>query len=512
MMLILTAISKYPEDYEVAAYNSDKDVVTNHRRVKRIEQASQGKAKTIFKIPEYEADQIMTAELKERYGRFRVVDRPEYRKAAFYGALFALVITGLLGLVTGGSGGGADSASGLLPHSFLDAVGDAFWMVLGILTAFVLFRRTGKTLNEFKAAEREVAEEFAMDSVHYKLREEKLTRYFETQQEMNQLTRAHLTDIIGQTDTAANHIIGQAQEIDRSMCEMQEVIGTLNSESESLSEQANETIAANGLTISDLRAYIEMRKAEVEKDYGIVMALADKARSMTRFVDLLKEISDQTNLLALNAAIEAARAGEHGRGFAIVAAEVRKLSSQSEQAASKIGQAMGQMATDIETQFSSKLNQQGQKGESNLLGSLEAQLAKLGEGYEKLDRMNKQILKQVGVSTEDVARQVLELLSNVQFQDIVRQQVEIVIRTYSDSDAFMERLRDCLSATHRCAEPCKLDDFGLEDVQRYYVMEKQRETHRNVLSNVRPGPGAKGRSHLKPVPSAKVAQSDITFF
>lgn len=39
MVLILIAISKYPKDYEAAAFNSDKEVVTNHRRVKRIEQA-----------------------------------------------------------------------------------------------------------------------------------------------------------------------------------------------------------------------------------------------------------------------------------------------------------------------------------------------------------------------------------------------------------------------------------------------------------------------------------------
>jgi methyl-accepting chemotaxis protein len=293
---------------------------------------------------------------------------------------------------------------------------------------------------------------------------------------------------------------------------MQEIIGTLNSQSESLSAQANETIAANGQTISDLRAYIDLRKVDVEKDYRIVMTLAEKARSMMSFVEVLKEISDQTNLLALNAAIEAARAGEHGRGFAIVAAEVRKLSTQSEQAASKIGLAMARMATDIETQFSSKLNQQGQKGESVLLGSLETQLGKLGGGYEELDTMNKQILNQVGVSTGEVARQVLELLSNVQFQDIVRQQIEIVMRTYSSSDAFIERLRDCMSATHRCAEPCKVDDFSIDEIQKHYVMEKQRETHLKVLSVSKPATGTKGRSHMKQAPGAKVAQSDITYF
>lgn len=451
----------------------------------------------------------MRAELKERYANFRVVYRPEYKRAVIYGALFAFIITGLLGLIMGG---GADPASEILPVSLSDAVGDALWMVLGILTAFVLFRRTGRSLDEFKTAEEEVAEEFAADSTHHRLRAEKVAGYFGVQQDINQLTRAHLTDIIGQTDTAASEIIGKAQDIDRSMSEMQEIIGSLSSESESLSERANETIAANGVTLSDLRAYIDMRKDDVEKDYRIVMTLAEKARSMTRFVEVLKEISDQTNLLALNAAIEAARAGEHGRGFAIVASEVRKLSTQSEQAASKIGQAMGQMATDIETQFSGKLNQNGLKGESDLLASLEAQLGRLGEGYEGLDRMNKQILGQVGVSTGDVARQVLELLSNVQFQDIVRQQIEIVMRTYSDSDAFLKRLGECMGSTHRCVQPCNLDDFSVEDVQRYYVMEKQRETHLKVVSTARKEPGSKGASYMKPAATAKVAQSDITFF
>lgn len=108
--------------------------------------------------------------------------------------------------------------------------------------------------------------------------------------------------------------------------------------------KANEGDAAVGKVAAQMNQIEEAVMTSAQ----VVTKLGERSLEIGQIVDTISGIAGQTNLLALNAAIEAARAGEQGRGFAVVAEEVRKLAEQSQEAAKKIADLIGEIQTDTD--------------------------------------------------------------------------------------------------------------------------------------------------------------------
>lgn len=85
----------------------------------------------------------------------------------------------------------------------------------------------------------------------------------------------------------------------------------------------------------------------VEKSLESVSHLMDNFQEIEELTNVIKNVAKQTNILSINASIEAARAKEAGRGFAVVAEEIKKLSSETNSASSKISERIVNLSNQV---------------------------------------------------------------------------------------------------------------------------------------------------------------------
>lgn len=99
-------------------------------------------------------------------------------------------------------------------------------------------------------------------------------------------------------------------------------------------------LASNTENVSDSTQEINAQTQELaalgQELSKIVTDFHEEVEKVDDVITFIMDIAKQTNLLGLNAAIEAARVGEAGRGFHVVADEIRKLSNQSNDSATRI--------------------------------------------------------------------------------------------------------------------------------------------------------------------------------
>jgi methyl-accepting chemotaxis protein len=308
--------------------------------------------------------------------------------------------------------------------------------------------------------------------------------------------RKQLGSVVEQTEEAANSIGARLQTIDTVVERLNTFVADRSNESAELVHDSEVRIQNNQKLIARMQEYIEFRIREAREDQASVAQVVKEARSLESLTRLIKDIADQTNLLALNAAIEAARAGEAGRGFAVVADEVRKLSSETEKAVLSINQGIQGVANTIETQLEEKLNSSDLGEERKALNQFADQLAELGRSYEDILRTQSSAMDTVRQSSEELASMFMDALASVQFQDVTRQQIE------HTSDAII-KLDQHLAALAERLEQSDNPSFSytplaehLDEIYSHYVMDQQRNTPDEAIGRSSSGRGANSKIEL----------------
>ncbi|MDD2744884.1 MAG: hypothetical protein PHV02_21705 [Rhodocyclaceae bacterium] len=138
------------------------------------------------------------------------------------------------------------------------------------------------------------------------------------------------------------------------------------------------------------------------------------------------------------------------------------------------------VAENIRQQFQDKLAHSNVDAERGALTEFSTQLTNLGAGYQTLLTHDMNTLQTVKESSAELAGMFMDVLASVQFQDITRQQIEIVLKAMSKLDDHAETLARRIKASEDPNFTYTPLAEHLDTLYSSYVMDSQRVSHQQA--------------------------------
>ncbi|MET0267248.1 MAG: methyl-accepting chemotaxis protein [Duganella sp.] len=281
-----------------------------------------------------------------------------------------------------------------------------------------------------------------------------------------------------------------SRHIENSRAQMEEAVADLAARFSNIVDKLDNALhvssgqAQDGSSMTEVFARSETQLGSVVTSMKSAMqskqAMLTQIRDLERFTRELRDMAEgvasiaaQTNLLALNAAIEAARAGPAGAGFAVVAQEVRHLSSRSAETGRNIANRVGLISSAILA--ASQAAEQSSEAEDKSMQSAEGMIDSVLEDFRSMTGalvQSSDLLKQESIAIQG---EVGQALVQLQFQDRVSQVMSHVRENLALMPAVLDENRRQYQATGELLAP---DPAPLLDALRStYAMAEEHAVH-----------------------------------
>ncbi|MDD2728705.1 MAG: methyl-accepting chemotaxis protein [Malikia sp.] len=227
-----------------------------------------------------------------------------------------------------------------------------------------------------------------------------------------------------------------------------------------------------------LEMFVQKLQQDVADNLGRVQRLQE-VKALEPMVDVIATVARQINFLSINAAVEAARAGHSGNGFAVVAAEIRSLSTKTAATVKDISARIHAATEGVDKELEVASNSAHR---NSAVANMHKVLADIYDMQRRFnDAANKNDMEHVFGSLGQGHRALVELmtqaLGNMQFYDVMRQRVDHVQGAIHELNTHLQQLATLMQTPDgSLSDGERLQDLLAAQTDRY-VMHSQINTH-----------------------------------